>query len=100
MVNLLPQFCIVCEKTLHDFIFGFQLFPQLPDNALSLTEHDLLDDMMVGGVVEEEVVHDRPARCHTAREWAAWLTSAQVQASQKLKPEFLFLSLFNPSAQT
>ena len=90
MVNLLPHFCIVCEKTLHDFIFGCQLFPQLPDNALSLTEHDLLDDMMVGGVVEEEVVRDRPARCNTVGEWTAWLTSAQVQASQKLEPEFLF----------
>ena len=90
MVNLLPQFCIVCEKTLHNFIFGRQLFPQLPDNALSLTEHDLLDDVMVGGVVEKEVVHDRPARCNTVREGTAWLTSAQVQASQKLEPEFLF----------
>ena len=78
MANLLFQFSMICEKTLHDFIFGRQLFPQLPDNALSLTEHDLLDDMMVGGVVEEEVVDDRPARCHTAGEWAAWLTSAQV----------------------
>ena len=94
MVNLLPQFGIVCEKTLHDFIFGRQLLPQLPDNALRLTEHDLLDDMMVGGVVEEEVVDDRPARCHTVREWTAWLTSAQVQASQKLKPEFLFNKSF------
>ena len=94
MVNLLLQFCIVCEKTLHDFIFGRQLLPQLPDNALRLTEHDLLDDMMVGGVVEEEVVDDRPARCHTVREWTAWLTSAQVQASQKLKPEFLFNKSF------
>ena len=90
MVNLLPQFCIVCKKTLHNFIFGRQLFPQLPDNALSLTEHDLLDDMMVGGVVEEEVVHDRPARCNAVGEGTAWLTSAQVQASQKLEPEFLF----------
>ena len=90
MVNLILQFSIVCEKTLHDFIFGCQLLPQLPDNALRLTEHDLLDDMMVGGVVEEEVVDDRPARCHTAGEWTAWLTSAQVQASQELKPEFLF----------
>ena len=90
MVNHLLQFSIVCEKTLHDFIFGRQLLPQLPDNALRLTEHDLLDDVMVGGVVEEQVVDDRPARCHTVWEWAAWLTSAQVQASQKLKPEFLF----------
>ena len=90
MVYLLLQFSVVCKKTLHDFVFSSQLLPQLPDNALRLREHDLLDDMMVGGVVEEEVVHDRPARCHTAREWAAWLTSAQVQASQKLEPEFLF----------
>ena len=89
MVNLLPQFCIVCEKTLHNIIFSRQLLPQLPDNALRLTEHDLLDDMMVDGVVEKEVVHDRPARCNTVREGTAWLTSAQVQASQKLKPEFL-----------
>ena len=91
---------MVCEKSLHDFIFNRQLLPQLLDNALRLTEHDLLDDVMVGGVVEKEVVHDRPARCNTVREGTAWLTSAQVQASQKLKPEFLFLSLFNPSAQT
>ena len=90
IANLLIQFSMICEKTLHDFIFGSQLLPQLPDNALRLTEHDLLDDMMVGGVVEEEIVHDRPAHCRTVREWAAWLTSGQVQASQKLKPEFLF----------
>ena len=90
MVNLILQFSIVCEKTLHDFIFGGQLLSQLPDNRLRLSEHDLLDDMMVGGVVEEEVVDDRRARCHTVGEWTAWLTSAQVQASQKLKPEFLF----------
>ena len=94
MANLLLQFSMVCKKTLHDFIFGGHLLPQLPDNALRLTEHDLLDDMMVGGVVEEQVVHDRPARCHTAREWTAWLTSAQVQASQKLKPKFLFYKSF------
>ena len=100
MANLLLQFSMVGEKTLHDFIFGGQLLPQLPDNALRLTEHDLLDDVMVGGVVEEEVVDDRPARCHTAGEWTAWLTSAQVQASQKLKPKFLFYSNFNLSPQT
>merc|ERR1719370_1064511 len=85
--NFLLQFSIVCEKTLHDFVFSCQLLPQLPDNGLCLTEHDLLDDMMVGGVVEEEIVDDRPACCHTVREWTAWLTSAQVQASQKLKPK-------------
>ena len=90
MVNLILQFSIVCEKTLHDFIFGRQLLSQLPDNRLRLSEHDLLDDMMVGGVVEEEVVHDRPARCNAVGEGTAWLTSAQVQASQKLEPEFLF----------
>ena len=90
MANILLQFSMVGEKTLHDFIFGGQLLSQLPDNTLRLTEHDLFDDMMVCGVVEEEVVHDRPARCNTVREGTAWLTSAQVQASQKLKPEFLF----------
>ena len=100
MAYLLLQFSMVGEKTLHDFIFGGQLLPQLPDNALRLTEHDLLDDMMVGGVVEEEVVHDRPARCNTVGEWTAWLTSAQVQASQKLKPEFLFQVHFNLFPQT
>ena len=90
IANLLIQFSMICEKTLHDFIFGGQLLSQLPDDALRLTEHDLFDDMMVGGVVEEEVVHNRPARCNAVGEWTAWLTSAQVQASQKLEPEFLF----------
>ena len=90
MANLLLQFSMVGEKTLHDFIFGGQLLSQLPDNTLRLTEHDLFDDMMVCGVVEEEVVHNRPARCNAVGEGTAWLTSAQVQASQKLEPEFLF----------
>ena len=92
MANLLPQFCIVCEKTLHDFIFGRQLLPQLPDNGLRLTEHDLLDDMMVGGVVEEEIVDDRPACCRATGEGAAWLAPTHVQTPQELEPEAKIIS--------
>ena len=81
------QLCIVREKTLHNLILGRHLFPQLSDDGLGFAEHDLLNDVVVGGVVEEEVVDDRPTRRRAAGEGAAWLAPTHVQTPQELEPE-------------
>ena len=89
---LFLKFGVIGEKTLHYFILGRHFLSQLSNYCLGLTEHDLLDDVVVSGVVEEEIVDNRPACCRATGEGAAWLAPTHVQTPQELEPEAKILS--------